>query len=73
MEVSLKNQVALITGSSSGIGAAIAQSMAESGATLLSIIRLQVRWKKQMQSSKTLQIKAEKEWFINVMFPRKMR
>ena len=35
MEVSLKNQVALMTGSSSGIGAAIAQSMAESGATVV--------------------------------------
>lgn len=35
MEVSLKNQVAIITGSSSGIGAGIAQSMAESGATVV--------------------------------------
>lgn len=35
MEVSLKNQIALITGSSSGIGAGIAQSMAESGATVV--------------------------------------
>ena len=35
MEISLKNQVAIITGSSSGIGAAIAKSMAESGATVV--------------------------------------
>ena len=35
MEVSLKNQVAIITGSSSGIGAGIAKSMAESGATVV--------------------------------------
>ena len=35
MEISLKNQVALITGSSSGIGAGIAKSMSESGATVV--------------------------------------
>ena len=35
MEISLKNQVAIITGSSSGIGAGIAQSMAEAGATVV--------------------------------------
>ena len=35
MEISLKNQVAVITGSSSGIGAGIAKSMAESGATVV--------------------------------------
>ena len=35
MEISLKNQVAIITGSSSGIGAAIAKSMAESGASVV--------------------------------------
>lgn len=35
MEVSLKNQVAIITGSSSGIGAGIAKSMAESGAEVV--------------------------------------
>ena len=35
MEISLKNQVAIITGSSSGIGAGIAKSMAESGATVV--------------------------------------
>ena len=35
MEISLKDQVAIITGSSSGIGAGIAQSMAESGATVV--------------------------------------
>ena len=35
MKISLKNQVALITGSSSGIGAGIAKSMSESGATVV--------------------------------------
>lgn len=35
MEISLANQVAIITGSSSGIGAGIAKSMAESGATVI--------------------------------------
>ena len=35
MEISLKNQVAIITGSSSGIGAAIALSMAEAGAAVV--------------------------------------
>lgn len=35
MEISLKNQIAIITGSSSGIGAGIAKSMAASGATVV--------------------------------------
>lgn len=35
MEISLKNQIALITGSSSGIGAGIAKSMSKSGATVI--------------------------------------
>lgn len=35
MEISLNNQVALISGSSSGIGAGIAKSMAKSGATVV--------------------------------------
>lgn len=35
MEISLKNQVAIITGSSSGIGAGIAKSMSESGAMVV--------------------------------------
>ena len=35
MEISLKNQIAVVTGSSSGIGAGIAKSMAKSGATVI--------------------------------------
>jgi NAD(P)-dependent dehydrogenase (short-subunit alcohol dehydrogenase family) len=35
MKISLKNQVAIITGSSSGIGAGIAKSMSKSGATVV--------------------------------------
>lgn len=35
MEISLKNQVAIVTGSSSGIGAGIAQAMAEVGAIVV--------------------------------------
>lgn len=35
MEISLKNQVAVVTGSSSGIGEGVARSMAASGATVI--------------------------------------
>lgn len=35
MKISLENQVALVTGSSSGIGAGIAKAMSESGATVV--------------------------------------
>ncbi len=35
MEISLKNQVAIVTGASSGIGAGVAKSLASSGATVV--------------------------------------
>jgi NAD(P)-dependent dehydrogenase (short-subunit alcohol dehydrogenase family) len=54
MQIDLKGQVAVVTGASSGIGAATARMMAESGAQVLAVGRHKARLEKVAAASKSI-------------------